>query len=337
MTIAVSANNGTAPGSALAQLPGHNGDGSAHTAPHNTAASYDRLRDAMAAAGLGDLLPSDGWSCYRDRAAQQHMRDIGLTTIPVGQSIHGEWTHGSAVDFANLGGFGAPRHDWLRANGPGFGWYQPGWATAGGSLPEPWHWEYDERGDPRAGEDNMPSAEEVAAAVWAYGINRPGAPVADAGTFLADTRIGVDQGSALAIWSFRLNGTHPDTGAHLQDEAGAFLRDARDPNYQARYVWELPVADLAGSDHAKNWLTSASRAPVVNEKLDTLLAEPSATSRASLLVFALVVLIAVVGGVAIGLLSETRDGVVAGCAAIVGGLLTLVLHGASSGRHVRAR
>lgn len=148
MTITVSANNGTAPAGELATLPGMNGDGSWHTAPHVTAAAYARLRSAMLAAGLGDLLPSDGWSCYRDRAAQQHMRDLGLTTIPVGQSIHGEWTYGSAVDFQDLGGFGAPRHEWLRDNGAGFGWYQPSWATAGGSLPEPWHWEYDQRTDP---------------------------------------------------------------------------------------------------------------------------------------------------------------------------------------------
>jgi hypothetical protein len=152
VTITVSANNGKAPASALSPLPGTNGDGSPHTAPHVTAASYARLRSAMLAAGLGDLVPSSGWSCYRDRAAQQHMRDIGLSTVPVGQSIHGEWTYGSAVDFANLGGFGAARHNWLRANGAGFGWYQPGWAQAGGSLPESWHWEYDQRGDPHDGE-----------------------------------------------------------------------------------------------------------------------------------------------------------------------------------------
>lgn len=155
MVIAVSANNGTAPASALSTLPGLNGDGSAHTAPHCTVAGYGRLRSAMTTAGLGDLIPSDGWSCYRDRAAQQHMRDIGLTTIPVGQSIHGEWTYGSAVDFSNLGGFGAPRHNWLRSNAAAFGWYQPGWATAGGSLPEPWHWEYDQRSDPQDGNESL--------------------------------------------------------------------------------------------------------------------------------------------------------------------------------------
>jgi hypothetical protein len=152
VTISVSSSNGTAPASALSVLPGQNGDGSAHTAPHVTAASYARVRAAMLEAGMGDLYPSDGWSCYRDLAAQQYMRDLGLTTIPVGQSIHGEWSNGSAVDFADLGGFGAPRHEWLRHNGDGYGWYQPGWAQVGGSLPEPWHWEYDQRGDAHLGE-----------------------------------------------------------------------------------------------------------------------------------------------------------------------------------------
>lgn len=207
MTLAVSGNNGTAPSSALAALPGRNGDGSTHTAPHVTAASYARVRAAMSSAGLGDLQPSDGWSCYRDRAAQQHMRDIGLTTVPVGQSIHGEWSYGSAVDFANLGGFGAPRHEWLRVHGAGHGWYQPYWAGAGGTLPEPWHWEYDTRNDAHAGEDDDMSFTDAdrntiqhtaalleetpyrsAQQVMAWQVSRvPGAP----STFLQDQTDGV--------------------------------------------------------------------------------------------------------------------------------------------------
>lgn len=166
MTITVSANNGQAPASALSTVPGRNGDGTPHTTPTAVAESYQRLRSAMQVAGLGDLLPSDGWSCYRDRAAQQHMRDIGLTTIPVGQSIHGEWSLGSAIDFANLGGFGAARHNWLRANGGPFGWYQPGWAAAGGSLPEPWHWECDTRNDQHQGEDMTPEQAQQLADLW---------------------------------------------------------------------------------------------------------------------------------------------------------------------------
>jgi hypothetical protein len=158
VTISVTSSNGEAPASALSTLPGHNGDGAPHTAPHVTAQSYARIRAGMQGAGLGDLLPSDGWSCYRTLADQQHMRDLELTTAAVGTSIHGEWSVGSAVDFTGLGGFGAPRHEWLRHNGGGHGWYQPGWAQAGGSLPEPWHWEYDSRNDQHAGEE--PEEEE---------------------------------------------------------------------------------------------------------------------------------------------------------------------------------
>jgi hypothetical protein len=162
MVLTVSANNGQAPASALSPLPGVNGDGTSHTAPHVTADSYARLRAAFQRAGLGDLLPTaNGWSTYRDRAAQQHMRNIGLTTIPVGQSIHGEWSIGSAVDFQNLGGFGATRHNWLRSNGAEFGWYQPSWAQQGGSLPESWHWEYDQRGDSHFGEQPEPETPVV--------------------------------------------------------------------------------------------------------------------------------------------------------------------------------
>lgn len=153
MTLSVSANNGRATAGDLSVLPGYNGDGSNHTAPHVTAQSYHRVRAAMGAAGLGDLLPSDGWSCYRDLAAQQIMRDLGLTDAAVGTSIHGEWTYGSAVDFQGLGGFGASRHNWLRDNGPAYGWRQPSWAAAGGSLPEPWHWEYDQRDDTHEGQE----------------------------------------------------------------------------------------------------------------------------------------------------------------------------------------
>jgi hypothetical protein len=206
MTIAVTSSNGQAPADALSVLPGANGDGTPHTAPHVTAQSYARIRDAMRAANMGDLIPTDGWSCYRDRDAQQHMRDLGLTTIPVGQSIHGEWSIGSAVDFSGLGGFGAPRHDWLRHNGGQYGWYQPGWAQIYGSLPEPWHWEYDQRDDRHLGEDDDMTPDEVKGACeeavkgvlrapefqgymrdlpWAHPINGPDA----ADLWLRDARL----------------------------------------------------------------------------------------------------------------------------------------------------
>lgn len=152
MTISVTSANGNAPPGALSPLPGSNGDGSPHLAATATAQSYARIRQGMLNAGLGDLVPSDGYSCYRDRDDQQHMIDLGLTTAPVGTSIHGEWTYGCAVDFSGLGGFGAPRHEWLRDNGGPHGWYQPGWAQANGSLPEAWHWEHDSRNDQHTNE-----------------------------------------------------------------------------------------------------------------------------------------------------------------------------------------
>jgi hypothetical protein len=273
MALAVSANNGQAPASALSTLPGYNGDGSAHTAPHVTAASYARVRAAMQDAGLGDLLPSDGWSCYRDRAAQQHMRDLGLTTIPVGQSIHGEWTYGSAVDLTGLGGFGAARHNWLKANGPAYGWRQPSWAAAGGSLPEPWHWEYDERDDQHAGE--VPEEEDMT----------------------------------------------PEQ-ANTLDHIAALLEET--PYRSAQQVMHWQVSRVEGvpstflqdqTDGVTNTIT------LVNDT-----AARSAFARsADLLVLAIVVLLALVAGVAVGLLADTRQGVIAGVAAIGGGLLVTVL------------
>ncbi|TAL13012.1 MAG: peptidase M15, partial [Frankiales bacterium] len=38
--------------------------------------------------------------------------------------------------------FGSSTYRWLKANAPRFGWVHPAWAEPGGSLPEPWHWEF---------------------------------------------------------------------------------------------------------------------------------------------------------------------------------------------------
>jgi len=50
---------------------------------------------------------------------------------------------GRAVDLCGgVQSFGSPAHQWMRQNAPLYGWFHPSWAAAGGSLPEPWHWEY---------------------------------------------------------------------------------------------------------------------------------------------------------------------------------------------------
>ncbi len=38
--------------------------------------------------------------------------------------------------------FDTAEHEWMLAHGPAYGWIHPSWAGAGGSRPEPWHFEY---------------------------------------------------------------------------------------------------------------------------------------------------------------------------------------------------
>lgn len=118
---------------------------------HAAAASYARLDAAMRAAGQGALTLTPGLSGYRTLADQQHLRNIGLTTIAVGRSAHGE---GLAADFQGLGGMSGARFRWLRTNGLRFGWFHPAWATPG----SPHHWEYDQRRDTHAGGPTAPPA-----------------------------------------------------------------------------------------------------------------------------------------------------------------------------------
>lgn len=273
MTISVSANNGEAPASALSVMPGYNGDGAPHTAPHVTAQSYERVRAAMQGAGLGDLLPSDGWSCYRTLADQQHMRDLGLTTAAVGTSIHGEWTYGSAVDFQGLGGFGAPRHEWLRHNGDEYGWYQPYWAQVGGSLPEPWHWEYDSRNDPHNGEE----PEDM---------------------------------------------SFTDEDRNLLAHTAALLEETPFRSAQQVMHWQVSRVEGAPTTFLQDQTDGVTNTiTLVNDA-----AGRSTFARsADLLVLVLVVLLALVAGVAVGLLADTRQGVIAGVAVVAGGLLATVL------------
>jgi hypothetical protein len=57
----------------------------------------------------------------------------------------GTSTHGWALAVDLSGGiqtFGSAQHNWMRANANRFGWFHPSWAQIGGSVPEPWHWEY---------------------------------------------------------------------------------------------------------------------------------------------------------------------------------------------------
>lgn len=287
MTITVTASNGEAPPDALAVLPGYNGDGTPHTAPHVTAASYARLRAAMQAAGMGDLLPTaDGWSCYRDRAAQQHMIDIGLSTIPVGQSIHGEWDHGSAVDFQGLGGFGADRHEWLRHHGAEYGWYQPGWAQQWGSLPEPWHWEYDERDDAHAGEESDMTPEQAAQLEAAS----------------------EDASEARRILAFMVTGT----GAKTDAEAN-YVHQTKELAADAGEARRMLGVELG-------WNPPAPGSPEVTA-LPKLWGQVSRSGTPWQTTLALIVAIAILIGLVVALIHARTTGVYTGTGALIGGVV----------------
>lgn len=83
---------------------------------------------------------------YRDYQTQVVLkRRKGRMAATPGKSNHG-W--GLAVDLGGgINSFGSVQHEWMRANGPHFGWIHPAWARSSGSLPEPWHWEFRAGGD----------------------------------------------------------------------------------------------------------------------------------------------------------------------------------------------
>jgi len=79
-------------------------------------------------------------SAYRDYATQVVLKATkGALAATPGESNHG-W--GLAVDLSGLGPEGSPKHAWMRANAPTYGWSHPTWARIGGTNPEAWHWEF---------------------------------------------------------------------------------------------------------------------------------------------------------------------------------------------------
>lgn len=95
---------------------------------------------------FGHNLPLD--LTYRTYAEQVEMKKrFGRGAATPGTSNHG-W--GNAIDlpdyrFSTVGKqyrFGQPKYEWLKKNAPKYNWVAPKWAQKGGSLPEPWHFEY---------------------------------------------------------------------------------------------------------------------------------------------------------------------------------------------------
>jgi hypothetical protein len=102
----------------------------------DAAAAFDRLSAAYAARFGHPLRVTDS---YRDYAHQVSTKATkGYLAAKPGTSNHG-W--GLAADVV-VGGYGSADYQWLLHNAPAYGWSNPGWAQAGGSKPEPWHYEF---------------------------------------------------------------------------------------------------------------------------------------------------------------------------------------------------
>lgn len=135
-----------------------------------------RERYRPQASGVGPYRDVRWWNGVR------YVRVNNAAAAVPGTSNHG-W--GVAVDFAsgiNVS-FSSPQYRWMHANAGRYGWDN----RAGITIREPWHWEYNPDNDQylnsgggstvkpnpvppntEGDDDDMPSAEEVAAAVWSY-------------------------------------------------------------------------------------------------------------------------------------------------------------------------
>lgn len=119
--------NGFIPDSALCSI------GGGQMLRADAAAAFLRMD-----AAYGGLCVTDS---YRSYAAQVDVfaRKPNLAAIP-GTSKHGL---GIALDLCGgVNRFGSAAHQWMVDNAGRFGWWHPYWARQGGSMPEPWHWEF---------------------------------------------------------------------------------------------------------------------------------------------------------------------------------------------------
>ena len=126
--------NGQIPTDVLCPLWGTSG----HVLRADAAAAFNALSRAYAVTFRAPICVTDS---YRDFPSQVAVRAAKPTLAAVpGTSNHG-W--GVALDLCDgVQAFGSRQHEWLRSHAMAFGWFHPSWAQAGGSKPEPWHWEF---------------------------------------------------------------------------------------------------------------------------------------------------------------------------------------------------
>lgn len=126
--------NGQIPPAALCPLVGAPGE----SLRPQAAAAFNSMSMAYQR-DTGQLLcVTDSYRSYANQVVTKAAR--GNWAAAPGTSNHG---YGVALDLCGgVNSFGHPAHLWMQQNAPLYGWFHPSWAGAGGSLPEPWHWEF---------------------------------------------------------------------------------------------------------------------------------------------------------------------------------------------------
>lgn len=126
--------NGRIPAKALCPLYGD----PAESLRPKAAAAFNRLSKAYERDTGSPICITDS---YRSLPEQVMVKaEKGKWAATPGTSEHG---FGRALDLCGgINSFGTSAHLWMLQNAPLYGWFHPDWAAAGGSLPEPWHWEY---------------------------------------------------------------------------------------------------------------------------------------------------------------------------------------------------
>lgn len=126
--------NGQIPPGALCPLLGAPGE----SLRPEAAAAFNSMSKAYQRDTGHLLCVTDSYRSYAQQVVTKQQRG-GWAAAP-GTSNHGL---GKALDMCGgVNNFGHPAHAWMQQNAPLYGWFHPSWAAAGGSLPEPWHWEY---------------------------------------------------------------------------------------------------------------------------------------------------------------------------------------------------
>jgi len=126
--------NGMIPAGVLCPLSAAPG----HSLRADAAYAFDQLSAAYTRQFGTPICVTDSYRSYPAQVSV-YARKPGLAAVP-GTSNHG-W--GTAVDLCGgIQSFTSAQHLWMLVNAPLYNWFHPGWAQAGGSKPEPWHWEF---------------------------------------------------------------------------------------------------------------------------------------------------------------------------------------------------